>query len=123
MTDMRADPPESEPTLAEIVELGLRRATAAFVIGAAIVGAAIYARPGPPTYEAFEVNGEVVRLNRRNGSLVVCDKVHCQIMYRAGSRIDRRPKAEALPKPAAPSPQIAPPVAPTPRAAAPAAGR
>jgi hypothetical protein len=111
MTDTRADPPEPEPTLAEIVELGFRRATAAFVIGAAIVGAAIYARPGPPTYEAFEVNGEVVRLNRRNGSLVVCDKVHCQIIYRAGSRIDPRPQAKALPKPAAPTLPAAAPAA------------
>lgn len=123
MTDKRSDPPDPEPTLAEIVELGFRRAAVALVVGAGIVGAAIYARPGPPTYEAFEVGGEVVRLNRRNGSLVVCDKVHCQIMYRAGSRIDRRPKAQALPKPAAPAAQIAPPAASTPPAAAPAAGR
>jgi hypothetical protein len=111
MTDMRADPLEAGPTLAEIVELGLRRATVALVIGAGIIGAAIYARPGPPTYEAFEVNGEVVRLNRRNGSLVVCDKVHCQIIYRAGSRIGPRPQAKALPKPAVPTPPAAAPAA------------
>lgn len=117
MTDTR-NPDEPELSLKEIVEAGFRRTTAGLIIAAGILGIAVWARPGPPTYEAFEVNGEVVRLNRRNGSLIVCDKAHCQILYRAGSRIDRRPKAAALPKP--PAQPSLPPAAPAAERSAPA---
>ena len=112
MTDSRPEEPAEPPlSLIETIDLAVRRMSIALIVTGAIVGGAIYARPGPPTYDAFEVNGEVVRLNRRNGSLIVCDKVHCQIIHRAGSRIDRRPKAASLPKPAAAKPLPAPPAA------------
>lgn len=111
MTDIRPDPEEPQSSLRETVEAGFRQAAIALVIAGGIVGLSIYSRPGPPTYDAFEVNGEVVRLNRRSGSLIVCDKAHCQVIYRAGSRIDRRPKPAALPAPAAPKPLPAAPAA------------
>ena len=112
MTDARPqEPAEPEPSLSEVIESGIRRATTAIVIASGIVGLAIYARPAPPRFDAFAVGGQIVRVDTRTGSIIRCeDGKTCELILRRGQKLVRPPKAAALPKPAAaiPPPAAAP---------------
>lgn len=110
MTDPRSDPAEPELSLIEVVETGIRRATTAVVVGAGIIGLAIYARPAPPRFDAFAVGSQIVRVDTRTGSVIRCeDGRTCELVLRRGQKLTRPPRAAALPKPAA---AIRPPAAP-----------
>lgn len=118
MTDTRADPPEPKPTLTEVVEAGIRSVTTGVVIAGAIVGLAVYARPGPPRFEAVVDGDRIVRIDTRKGTIISCEgQQTCQLILRRGQRLTRVKRTDApaqpqaLPKPATPLP------------AAPAAGK
>jgi hypothetical protein len=120
MTDPRSDRPEPEPSLNEIVETGIRSVTTGLVIAGAIVGLAIYARPGPPRYDAFADGNRIVRIDTRKGTIISCEgQQTCQLILKSGQRLARVKRTDA---PA--QPQALPKPAPaTPLPAAPAAGR
>jgi hypothetical protein len=112
MTDPRSDPVEPEPSLSEVIEAGIRRATTAIVIASGIVGLAIYARPAPPRFDAFAVGSQVVRVDTRTGSIIRCeDGRTCELILRRGQKVVRPPRAAALPRPAAAIPAPAAPAA------------
>ena len=118
MTDPRSDPVEPEPSLSEVVEAGIRRATTALVIAAGIVGFAIYARPAPPRFDAFAVGSQIVRVDMKTGSIIACEgQQTCQLVLKRGPRLTRIRRTDALPRPAPPAPT------PLPLPAAPAAGK
>jgi hypothetical protein len=101
-------------TPGDLIERLGRRLTTAAVIAAAIIGLAVYARPAPPRYQAFAAGSQIVRIDTRTGTITGCEAGQtCVTILRRGQRLARRPKPEALPKPAAA----------TPLPAAPAAGR
>ena len=119
MTDIRPDPPEAaEMSLSETVDVAIRRVSTALVIAGAIVGLAVYARPGPPRYEAFADGDRIVRIDTRKGTIISCEgQQTCQLILRSGQRLTRVKRTDApatptaLPKPAAPTPLPAPPAA------------
>jgi len=116
MADRRQerDLEEGPPALGDIVDSAVRRLSTAIAIAGALIGLAIYARPGPPSYQAFSTGGSIVRVNTRTGSVLECVDGRCGIVVRRGQRLDRRPPAKALPPPAQTVPAKA---APTPPAA------
>ena len=122
MTDNRSDPPEAGPplSLSEAVEAGVRSVTTGLVIAGAIIGLAIYARPGPPRFEAVVEGDRIIRVDTRKGTVISCEGAQtCQLILKSGQKLNRVKRTDA-PEAAKALPA---PSAPTPPAAAPAAGR
>ena len=116
----------SEPAspLADAIDGAVRRISTAIAIAGALVALAIYARPGPPTYQAFSTGTGVVRLNTDSGWMFECVEGRCGTIYRPGEDLERDPPARALPAPApATAPTAAPAPAPAPKAPAPGNGQ
>lgn len=120
MTDPRSDPVEPASSMSEVVEAGIRSVTTGLVIAGAIVGLAIYARPGPPRFEAVVDGDRIVRVDTRKGTIISCQgQQTCELILRSGQKLTRVKRTDVPPGPKAlPSPAAA-----TPPAAAPAAGR
>jgi hypothetical protein len=104
--------------MSEAIDAGARKVTTAVVIAGAIVGLAIYARPGPPRYDALVDGDRIVRIDTRKGSIISCQgEQTCQLILRSGQRLTRVKRTDApdqpqaLPKPAAPTPPAAAPAA------------
>jgi hypothetical protein len=121
MTDPRFDPPEPvsrSPLLGEAIDAAAGKITTGLVIAGAIIGLAIYARPGPPRFEAFADGDRIVRIDTRKGTIISCEgQQTCQLILKRGQRLTRIKRSDS-PAP----PQALPrPVPPTPPAAAPAA--
>lgn len=113
MTDKRFDPPEAEPalSLSDTVDMAIRRLSTAFVIAGAIVGLAVYARPGPPRFEAVVDGDRIIRVDTRKGTIISCEgQQTCQLILRSGQRLTRVKRTDAptppkaLPAPATPLP-------------------
>lgn len=121
MTDFRSPhEPEQPSSMSEVIETGIRSVTTGLVIAGAIVGLAIYARPGPPRFEALVDGNRIIRVDTRKGTIISCEgQQTCQLILRSGQRLTRVKRTDG---PAAPK-ALPAPAAPTPPAAAPAAGR
>lgn len=122
MTDTRHDPPETERpmSLNEMVDSSVRRVSTALVIAGAIVGLAVYARPGPPRFEAVVQGDRIIRVDTRKGTIISCEgQQTCQLILKSGQRLTRVKRTDAPPAPKA----LPRPAAPTPPAAAPGAER
>lgn len=124
--DDRASP------LADMVDGAVRRISTAIAIAGALIAIGIYARPGPPSYQAFWTGSSIVRVNTRSGTILECVGRDCGIVVQRGQHLSRRPPekaapaaapqpAQAQPAPAAlPAPQSAP-ASPAPKQTVPAA--
>jgi hypothetical protein len=120
MTDHRSDPAEPPATMSEAIEAGIRSVTTGLVIAGAIVGLAVWARPGPPRFEALVDGDRIIRIDTRKGTIISCEgEQTCQLILRSGQRLTRVKRTDAP----APPKALPRPAAPTPPAAAPAAGR
>lgn len=112
MTDNRFDPSESESRsarLGEAIDGAVRKITTGIVIAGGIIGLAVYARPGPPRFDAFAFGDQIVRVDGRTGTIIACEGTRtCQLVLRKGQRLERIQRAKALPAPAA-TPQPATP--------------
>lgn len=122
MTDFRStsEPDQPPSSMSEVIEAGVRSVTTGLVIAGAIVGLAIYARPGPPRFEAVVDGDRIIRVDTRKGTIISCEgQQTCQLILRSGQKLTRvkRTDAPVLPK------ALPAPAAPTPPSAAPAAGR
>jgi hypothetical protein len=113
MTDPRSpsEPDERPLSMSEAIDAGARKVTTALVIAGAIVGLAVYARPGPPRYEAVVDGDRIVRIDTRKGTIISCQgEQTCQLIVKSGQRLTRVKRTDApaqqkaLPKPAAPIP-------------------
>jgi hypothetical protein len=119
MTDRRerALAAEPEPSVRELADMVLRKIVSGIVIGAALIALAIYARPGPPRYQAVVGDGEIFRIDTRSGTILSCVENRCSTVVRKGQSLVRRAARDALPKqeaqPRLPAP--APAAAPAPR--------
>jgi hypothetical protein len=117
---------ERQSPLGEIVDGAVRRLSTSIAIAGALIALAIYARPGPPTYQAFSTgSGSIVRVNTRTGWIFECVEGRCGTVVRPGQSLARRPPAKTLPAPAEtpaapsgqkalPSPAAAPALPPNP---------
>ncbi|MEA3010082.1 MAG: hypothetical protein QOJ91_1774 [Sphingomonadales bacterium] len=121
MTEDRFDPSATEgrsPGLGAAIDAAVGKITTGIVIAGAIIGLAVYARPGPPRFEAFAFGNRIVRVDSRTGSIIACEgQQTCELVLRKGQRLTRIKRTDALPAPSAA------PVAATPLPAAPAAGK
>ena len=113
---------ERQSSLGEIVDGAVRRLSTAIAIAGALIAMAIYARPSPPTYQAFSTDsGSIVRVNTRTGWIFECVEGRCGTVVRPGQRLARRPPAKALPAPNAAAPvPVETPAAPAGQKALPA---
>ena len=106
MTDNRFDPSDPAPRslmLGEAIDAAVGKITTGIVIAGAIVGLAVYARPGPPRFDAFAVGDKIVRIDTRKGTIIACEGQRtCQLVLQRGQRLQKIPRTNAvLPKPAA----------------------
>ena len=115
MTDDRFDSSASasrSTMLGEAIDGAVGKITTGIVIAGAIVGLAVYARPGPPRYDAFAFGNQIVRVDSRTGTIIACEAQQtCQLVLRKGQRLTRIKRTDALPKPAAATPLPAAPAA------------
>ncbi|MGZ8286015.1 MAG: hypothetical protein ACXW27_03555 [Allosphingosinicella sp.] len=115
MTDGRFDRSESgarSTMLGEAIDGAVGKITTGIVIAGAIVGLAVYARPGPPRYDAFVFGDQIVRVDQRTGTIIACEGARtCQLVLRKGQRLERIKRTGALPRPAQATPPPAAPAA------------
>ena len=118
MTDNRppSEPDEPPASMSEVIESGIRSVTTGLVIAGAIVGLAIYARPGPPRFEAVVDGDRIVRIDTKKGTIISCEgQQTCQLILRSGQKLTRVKRTDApaqpkaLPRPAAATPLPAAP--------------
>jgi hypothetical protein len=105
---------DGEATLIEMLDKASRRITTAVLMGAALIGIAVYARPSPPHYAVAAADGRVVRVDTRTGAVISCGADGCLSVHRSGGHIDLH---ASLPKPAAPAAAPAPVALPAPQPA------
>ncbi len=98
-----------DPKLAEVIERVAGKIVTGIVIAGALGALAIYARPGPPRYQAMVSGNVVIRLNTDSGSMIACNLERCFTLYRPGNHIGRHAPIEIPAKaPAAASPAARP---------------
>jgi hypothetical protein len=123
---------EPDGGLVEVVDGAVRRLATAIAIAGALIGLGIYARPGPPRFEAFATPTGFIRIDTRSGTVIGCETGRCMTLLRRHQDLapnpNRRPDSapttranetprKALPAPAtapAPDPAVAPATAPAP---------
>ena len=76
----------------EIVDLLGRRIMMGVGFAGLLVALAIYWQPAPKHWEAFVANGEIIRVNTRNGSIVACNAERCMQVLKSGQRLQRFPE-------------------------------
>ena len=89
---------EPEPTLGEAIDGAARRISTGLMIGGAAVALALYARPGPPRYQAIPTDTGIVRVDTREGTVLHCVANGCYTVVRSGQTLldqDERQKARA----------------------------
>jgi hypothetical protein len=115
MTDNRFDPsgePSRSARLGEAIDSAVGKITTGIVIAGAIVGLAVYARPGPPRFDAFAFGDRIVRVDGKTGAIIACEgQQTCQLILRKGQRLTRINRTDALPAPAPATPLPAVPAA------------
>jgi len=109
---------DDETPMMEMVDGAVRRIATSIAIAGIAIGLAIYARPGPPTYQAFSTGSSIVRVNMKTGWILECVEGRCGTVLRPGQDFDRRPP-KAAPVPSAAQPKALPSPQATPAAAAP----
>lgn len=105
MTDNRFDPSDPGPRgpmLGEAIDAAVGKIVTGIVLAGAIVGLAVYARPGPPRFDAFAFGDQIVRIDGKTGTIIACEgQSTCRLILRKGQRLQRVPRTDAaLPKPA-----------------------
>ena len=127
----RKDRDEESPLL-EVIDGAVRRIATSVAIAGVAIAIAVYARPGPPRFEAFATPTGFIRIDTRSGTVIGCETGRCMTLLRRHQDLapnpNRRPGSapmtranetsqKALPAPAnapAPDPAVAPAKAPAP---------
>ncbi|MGZ8999028.1 MAG: hypothetical protein ACXW2T_09245, partial [Allosphingosinicella sp.] len=93
-----------EPTLIEVVDLGIRRVSTAIIVAGVAIALGIYASStSPPRFQAVSSPEGIVRIDTRKGSVIACKEGQCMLVVKSGQHLKSRPKAKALPSPSAPA--------------------
>jgi hypothetical protein len=104
-----------EPTLVEVVDLGVRRVSTAIIVAGVAIAVGIYASStSPPRFQAVSTPEGIVRIDTRKGSIIACKDGECMLVVKSGQHLQSRPKAKALPSPAAPAAAAQPKALPAP---------
>ena len=114
MTDNRfgrTEDPSQSARLGSAIDGAVGKITTGIVIAGAIVGLAVYARPGPPRFDAFAFGDSIVRVDGKTGTIIACrGEQTCRLILRKGQRLIPVKRSDALPSPA--RPLSLPPAAP-----------
>ncbi len=106
---------QREPTLVEVVDLGVRRVSTAIIVAGVAIAVGIYASStSPPRFQAVSSPEGIVRIDTRKGSIIACKEGQCMLVVKSGQHLLTRPKATALPAPAAPAAPAQPKALPAP---------
>ena len=87
-----------EPPLSEVVDSAVRRIVTGIAIAGVAIALAVYARPGPPRYQAIETETGIIRVDTRSGTILHCVANGCYTVVRRGQSLldqDERQKARA----------------------------
>lgn len=104
-----------EPTLVEVVDLGVRRISTAIIVAGVAIGIGVYASStSPPRFQAISSPEGIVRIDTRKGSIISCKDGQCMLVVKSGQHLKSRPKAEAPPASSAPAAPAAPKALPAP---------
>ena len=112
-----------EPPLSELVDGAVRRIVTGITIAGVAIALAVYARPGPPRYEAIETESGIIRVDTRSGTILHCVANGCYTVVRRGQSLldqDERQKARSKAYGDAPAPAQRALPAPQPQRALPA---
>jgi hypothetical protein len=110
---------EREPTLVEVVDLGVRRVSTAIIVAGVAIAIGVYASStSPPRFQAISSPEGIVRIDTRKGTILACKEGQCMLVVESGQHLESRPKAKALPSPAAAPEAAAPAALPPPSAPA-----
>jgi hypothetical protein len=82
MTDKR----QPEPSNRELIDGAVRKIVTALVIAGGVIALGIYSRPGPPRYQAFAAEGQIVRIDMRSGTVIACEGNQCMTVVRRGRK-------------------------------------
>ncbi|HYI41352.1 MAG TPA: hypothetical protein VE053_13640 [Allosphingosinicella sp.] len=98
-----SDPVSRSTMMGQAIDAAVGKITTGIVIAGAIVGLAVYARPGPPRFDAFAFGDRIVRVDGRTGTIIACEGTRtCQVILRKGQRVIRIKRTDAaLPAPSA----------------------
>ncbi len=111
-----------EPSLAELVEVAVRRILTSIVIAGGLIALAVYSQGDPPRYQVTAADGRIIRINTQSGTVIACEEENCAIILERGQSLDDKlppralPKQEARPAPALPAPAPGNEAAPAPAA-------
>jgi hypothetical protein len=125
-TFMNATQPDPEPTarddepgetsLGDVVDGAVRKIVTALVIASGILALAIYSRPGPPRFQVFAADGQIIRIDTRSGTILACEADRCMRIVKRGQHLVDSLESKPLPKRDALPAQAPPPAAaPAPR--------
>lgn len=107
-----------DPPIIEMIDSAVRRIATSIAIAGIAIAIAVYARPGPPHFEAFATPTGFIRIDTRSGTVIGCETGRCMTLLRRGQSLADNPnrhprkaietpaaKALPAPAPAAPEPQ------------------
>jgi len=104
------EPNDSRAALADAIDLAARRIMTGLVVAGAVIGLAVYSRPGPPRYEVDVAGSTVIRTNVRSGTVLACEGQRCYVVVERGQDLEDGPVAaeKALPAPRPEQPKTLP---------------
>ena len=104
MSDYRSsrfdqEPRERAPTVAESIELGVRRIATSIVIAGGLIAIGVYAGGDDgdeaPRYQMTAAEGRIYRVNTENGTVISCQGERCGIVLRRGQRLEEELREQA----------------------------
>ena len=81
----------TESSLSDMVDGAVRRIATSIAIAGVAIALAVYARPGPPRYQAFATDDGIVRIDTRSGTVIGCEGGRCMTLLRKGQRLAPNP--------------------------------
>lgn len=77
-----------EPTRNDILEKAVRTMSTSMIIAGAAIALALYARPGPPRYQAVVRGSDIVRIDTKSGTIIGCNAGGCSVVLKRGQRLE-----------------------------------
>ena len=110
MSDLRREreAKRAEPSLAELVETGIRRIITSIVIAGGLIGLAIWSQGDPPRYQVTAADGRIIRVNTQSGTVIACEGRTCAVVLERGQDLADKLPERALPAPATQNPAALP---------------
>ena len=108
-----------DPPIVEMVDSAVRRIATSIAIAGIAIALAVYARPGPPHFEAFATPTGFIRIDTRSGTVIGCETGRCMTLLRRGQSLADNPNRHPRKAVEAPPAKALPAPAPTPTTAAP----